>query len=163
MANRRDFTNQHGAFVPTETTAINNLNGKKPVEEEDEIVVKKHKQILNEEDLRKMGKSKRFDFFKKEEEEEELPKTPTIYEREVLSEAEKKRRKAEYMKKYYAEHKQAFAEASKRFYKKRHPQKKVAEPFDFDTGHTYVDIDGIRIVKEGKKIVGWYRHDGWLE
>ena len=35
MANRRNYTNQHGAFVPTETQALENLT-KKPVKEEEE-------------------------------------------------------------------------------------------------------------------------------
>lgn len=48
---------------------------------------------------------------------------------------------------------------------------------DEETGHSYIDIDKIRLVKEGKKIVGWYRpdnehggepyedgyHDGWMD
>lgn len=40
--------------------------------------------------------------------------------------------------------------------------------FNEDSGHWYMDIDGIRLVYEPmqgdfQKLVGWYRPDGWIE
>lgn len=161
MANRRDFTNQHGAFVPTETQAINNLNGKKPVEEE-EIAVKKHKSILTEEDIRNMDRNRKrktfTEFIKEELKEEETVRVP-LKERDVLSEKEKKRRKAEYMKKYYASHKDVFKRANERQYQKK---KEARENYCLGEKRSYTDIDLIRLVKVDGKIVGWYRPDGWM-
>lgn len=158
MANRRNYTNQHGAFVPTETMALENLT-KKPVkeEEEEQIIVKRHQTILTEEDMKELDKNRKhksFDQFVKEEiAKEEEVKVP-LKEREVLSEEEKKRRKAEYMKRYYAGHKDAFRKANERHYKKKMEAK---ENYCLGEKRSYTDIDLIRLVKVDGKIIGWYR------
>lgn len=33
--------------------------------------------------------------------------------------------------------------------------------FNKELNHVYQDIDGIRLVFEDGKLVGWYRPDGW--
>lgn len=160
MANRRNFTNQHGAFVPTETQALENLTKKPVKEEEEQIIVKRHQTILTEEDMKELDKNRKHksfaEFIKEELTKEEEVKVP-LKEREVLSEEEKKRRKAEYMKKYYAGHKDAFRKANERHYKKKMDAK---ENYCLGEKRAYTDIDLIRLVKVDGKIIGWYRPDG---
>ncbi len=164
MANRRNYTNQHGVFVPTETQALDNIT-RKPVkdEEEEQIIVKRHQTILTEEDMRELDKKRKHksfaEFIKEELKKEEEVKVP-VKERDVLSEEEKKRRKAENMKRYYAGHKDAFRKANERHYKKKMEAK---ENYCLGEKRAYTDIDLIRLVKVDGRIVGWYRPDGWLE
>ena len=163
MANRRNFTNQHGAFVPTETQALENMTRKPVKDEEEEIVVKRHQTILTEEDMKELDKKRKrksfAEFIKEELKKEEEVKVP-LKEREVLSEEEKKRRKAEYMKRYYAGHKDAFRKANERHYKKKMDAK---ENYCLGEKRSYTDIDLIRLVKVDGKIIGWYRPNGWMD
>lgn len=175
MSDRRDYTNQHGVYTPTESEAIYNIDGKKPKTEK-KIYVKPHASVLREEDLKELDRCRRktfAEFVKEELEKEEHAPTPASVEEKAENMVNLRRA---YSRAYYAENKEKFRENQRR-YRERHKEKVNAdarayyrrrkygadnEP-DIDTGHTYVDIDGIRLVKEGKKIVAWYRPDGWLE
>lgn len=65
MAVRRDYTNQYGAFVPTETQAYRNIQ--KPVYPEQPITAKKHGDTLHEEDMKELDKNRKtFSQFVKE-------------------------------------------------------------------------------------------------
>lgn len=169
---RRNFTNQFGAFVPTETEAINNIE-KKPKKKPEEIKVKKYSSVLREDGLKQMDKHRKKPFHKwiKEEIKEEEMKH-TVYEEELKNQEKiyETLKKAK-QRAYYQEHKESFLE-SQRQYRKRHPEKikeyqakyyerNKMKKGNSDTGNHYIDIDGIRLVKDGKKIVGWYRPDGW--
>lgn len=179
---RRDYTNQHGVFVPTESEAINNIDHPVKKKNEEEIVVKKHRSVLREDDMNELDKNrKRFtDWVKEEIEKEE--NMPTVYENELKEQAEAYNtlRRA-YQRAYYQEHKEQYRENQKR-YREAHREKcreyqrqyyanrnkgkrngNDASNYNPETGHSYVDLDKIRLVKDGNKIVGWYRPDGWLE
>lgn len=173
MSDRRDYTNQHGVYTPTESEAIKNMESKPKAEKK--VYVKPHASVLREEDLAELDRCRRKTFA--EFIKEELSKEPELNGEPItqITENMDNLRRA-YNRAYYAEHKEQFRDNQRR-YRERHKEKVNAdarayyrrrkygadnEP-DIDTGHTYVDIDGIRLVKEGKRIVGWYRPDGWLE
>jgi len=172
MKNRRNYTNQFGAFVPTETEAMKNMSEKPRQEKEPEIVVRRHPTILREEDIKEMDKKRRKPFSEWIKEELNKEEDMSIYEdeakRQEIYDEERKKKQRE----YYQAHKERFAENQRNFrknnkekikeYQHRYyankTKKKRAEEKEL---HSYVDVDGIRIVKEDKKIVGWYRPDGW--
>lgn len=178
---RRDYTNQHGVFVPTESEAIHNIDvANRPKEEP--IKAKRYSSVLREEDMEELDSKRRKPFtewIKEELEEEDMS---TVYEEEIKNQEEvyKNLRRA-YQRAYYQEHKEQYRENQKR-YRESHREKcreyqrqyytarnkgkrngDYSSEYNPETGHSYVDIDNIRIVKDGNKIVGWYRPDGWLE
>ena len=168
MSNRRDYTNQHGVYTPTESSAIYNIEGKKPQADES-THVKKHTSVLHEEDMRALDKKRKsfIDFMKEtlekegdenaEEKVEAYKKAKNTYCREYYESNKERAREAN--RRYRERHREELREYSHKYYE-THTKLKRQEEKEEKSLHTYKDIDGIRLVREGRKIVGWYRPDG---
>lgn len=71
-----------------------------------------------------------------------------------------KERAREANRRYRERHREKLREYSHKYYE-THTKLKRQKEKEEKSLHTYKDIDGIRLVREGHKIVGWYRPDGW--